>query len=88
MRKRTYKSTKYACYIGYIVQAVINNLSPLLFVIFSTEFNISFKRLSTLITINFVTQMIIDISSVKFVDKIGYRILSVLSQFITFIGLA
>ena len=88
MKKRNFKSTKHACYTGYIVQAVINNIAPLLFVIFSTQFNISFERLSILITVNFVTQMIIDISSVKFIDKIGYRILSVSSQFITFLGLA
>ena len=88
MKQRTYKSTKYACYTGYVVQAVINNLAPLLFVIFSRRFEITLERLSVLITINFITQTIIDVASVKFVDKIGYRILSVLSQSVTFLGLA
>ena len=71
MKQRTYKSTKYACYTGYVVQAVINNLAPLLFVIFSRRFEITLERLSVLITINFITQTIIDVASVKFVDKIG-----------------
>lgn len=88
MKQRTYKSTKYACYTGYVVQAVINNLAPLLFVIFSRRFEITLERLSVLITINFITQTIIDVASVKFVDIIGYRILSVLSQSVTFLGLA
>ncbi|MGN0570228.1 MAG: MFS transporter [Candidatus Fimenecus sp.] len=88
MKQRTYQSTKYACYTGYVVQAVINNLAPLMFVIFSNRFNISLGRLSTLITVNFITQTVIDIASVKFVDKIGYRILSVMSQAVTFAGLA
>ncbi|MGN0539333.1 MAG: MFS transporter [Candidatus Fimenecus sp.] len=88
MKQRTYQSTKYACYTGYVVQAVINNLAPLLFVIFSKRFEITLERLSVLITINFITQTIIDVASVKFVDKIGYRILSVLSQAVTFLGLA
>lgn len=87
MRQRTYQSTKNACYLGYVVQAVINNLAPLLFVIFSESFNISLERLSVLITVNFITQTAVDIASVKFVDKIGYRILSVLSQAVTFFGL-
>lgn len=87
MKQRTYQSTKYACYTGYVVQAVINNLAPLLFVIFSKRFEITLERLSVLITINFITQTIIDVASVKFVDKIGYRILSVLSQAVTFLGL-
>lgn len=87
MKHRTYQSTKYACYTGYVVQAVINNLAPLLFVIFSKRFEITLERLSVLITINFITQTIIDVASVKFVDKIGYRILSVLSQAVTFLGL-
>ena len=30
----TYKHTRYACYAGYITQAIINNLAPLLFIIF------------------------------------------------------
>lgn len=87
MKKRTFQSTKYACYTGYVVQAIINNLAPLLFVIFSEKFNISLQRLALLITVNFVTQTIVDIASVKFVDRIGYRILSVASQFTAFLGL-
>ena len=88
MRKRTFTGTKVACYIGYVVQGIINNIAPLLFVIFSEKFNISLSKLSLLITINFGTQLVVDTLSIKFVDKIGYKRLAILSQAITFIGLS
>ncbi len=88
MKSRTYNSTKVACYIGYIVQGIINNIAPLLFVIFSGKFNITLSKLSFLITINFGTQLVVDLLMIKFADKIGYRILAVVSQAIAFIGLA
>ena len=39
----TYKDTLIACYLGYITQAIVNNLAPLLFIIFQDEFSISFE---------------------------------------------
>ena len=88
MRNRTFTGTKIACYIGYIVQGIINNIAPLLFVIFSDKFDISLARLSLLITINFGTQLIVDTLSIRFVDKIGYKKLAIISQAVTFIGLS
>lgn len=88
MRNRTFTGTKIACYIGYIVQGIINNIAPLLFVIFSEKFDITLSRLSLLITINFGTQLLIDTLSIKFVDVIGYKKLAILSQAVTFVGLS
>ncbi len=87
MRNRTFTGTKIACYTGYIVQGIINNIAPLLFVIFSDKFDISLDRLALLITINFATQLIVDTISIKFADVIGYKILAVVSQGIAFLGL-
>lgn len=83
----SYKRTRLSCYTGYFVQAIINNLPPLLFIIFNEQFGIDLKRLSLLITVNFVSQTAIDLFAIKFSDKIGYKILSVLSQGVTAIGL-
>lgn len=83
----SYKRTKLSCYTGYFVQAIINNLPPLLFIVFHEQFGIDLKRLSALITINFVSQIMVDLFAVKFSDKIGYKILSVLSQSVTAVGL-
>ena len=88
MSKRTFQGTKIACYIGYIVQGIINNIAPLLFVIFSDKFDITLSKLSLLITINFGTQLLVDTSSIKFVDIIGYKKLAVISQAVTFVGLS
>ncbi len=88
MKNRTFTGTKIACYTGYIVQGIINNIAPLLFVIFSDKFDISLDKLALLITINFATQLVVDTLSIKFADIIGYKILAVISQGIAFIGLA
>lgn len=88
MKNRTFTGTKVACYTGYIVQGIINNIAPLLFVIFSDKFYITLDRLALLITINFATQLIVDTLSIKFADMIGYKILSVVSQGTAFVGLA
>lgn len=71
--KLTDKHTLYASYLGYITQAIINNLPPLLFVTFQTQFDIPLTKISALITMNFVVQIIVDLISAKYVDKIGYR---------------
>lgn len=38
--KKNYSLTLVACYIGYVIQAIVNNLSPLLFARFSVQFGI------------------------------------------------
>lgn len=42
--KLTAKHTIYGCYLGYITQAIVNNLPPLLFLTFHNQFGISLKR--------------------------------------------
>lgn len=71
--KLTYRHTIAACFVGYIVQAVVNNFVPLLFIMFTTQFDISLDRIAILISVNFGVQLLIDLLSTRFVDKIGYR---------------
>ncbi|MCD8119333.1 MAG: MFS transporter [Lachnospiraceae bacterium] len=73
VRKENYTHTIYACYVGYIVQAIINNLPPLLFLTFEQSMGISISRIGLLITINFGTQIVVDFLAAKYVDRIGYR---------------
>ena len=87
MIKRTFKATKIACYAGYFAQAIINNLAPLLFVIFSNQFNIDIGTIGSLILINFATQMTVDAVSVKLIDKVGYKKITVSAHLLAFIGL-
>ena len=78
----------YACFIGYIVQAVVNSFVPLLFVTFQTEYHIPLTQITLLITVNFVIQLVVDLLSAGFVDKIGYRPCIVAAHFFCAFGLA
>ena len=71
--KLTYKHTKYAAYIGYITQAIVNNLPALLFVTFNTDYGISLEKIGLLVTLNFGVQILVDLMAVKYIDRIGYR---------------
>lgn len=62
-----------ACFVGYIVQAIINNFAPLLFVTFNRSYGISLSLIGAMITVNFGVQLLVDLLSAKLVDKIGYR---------------
>ena len=78
--KQDYQKTMYACFIGYIVQAVINSFVPLLFVTFQNTYHIPLSQITLLITINFVVQLCVDLLSAGFVDKIGYRASMILAH--------
>ena len=45
---------------GFIVQAINNNLTPLLFVVFQDEFGLNLSLLSSVILVNFLTQLCVD----------------------------
>lgn len=68
-----YNKTITACFVGYIVQAVVNNFTPLLFLYFQRNYHIPLSQITLLVTFNFGIQLLIDLLSVGFVDKIGYR---------------
>ena len=78
--KQDYQKTMYACFIGYIVQAVVNSFVPLLFVTFQNTYHIPLSQITLLITINFVVQLCVDLLSAGFVDKIGYRASMILAH--------
>ena len=85
--KKSYKSTMCACFTGYIVQAIVNNFAPLLFVTFQKTFDIPLSQITALITVNFVILLLIDLLSAGFIDKIGYRASAVLSHVFAAVGL-
>ncbi|MBT1166639.1 MFS transporter [Bifidobacterium simiarum] len=68
-----YDRTVVACFNGYVTQAVVNNFLPLLFVTLSTSLHMTLTELSSLITVNFVTQLAVDVFAGKYVDRIGYK---------------
>lgn len=78
--KDKYQKTMYACFAGYIVQAIVNNFVPLLFLTFESSYNIPLSQITMLITFNFGIQLIVDLLSTKFVDRIGYRVSIVIAH--------
>ena len=68
-----YTKTIYACFTGYVVQAIVNNFVPLLFLTFTAEYGISLGRITALIAVNFGVQLTVDLLSALTADKIGYR---------------
>ena len=69
------------------VQAIINNLGPLLFLTFQESLGVSIEKIGFLITINFGVQIIVDMIAAKYVDRIGYRKCIVFAHIATTIGL-
>ena len=85
--KNNYNHTIYASYIGFISQAIVNNFAPLLFLTFQSTYKISLEKITLLVTINFGIQLIVDLVSVKFVDKIGYKTSAVMAHLCAGLGL-
>ena len=44
--KDKYQKTIYACFIGYVVQAVVNNFVPLLFLTFEKTYGIPLSKIT------------------------------------------
>ncbi len=86
--KNPYSSTLFACYIGYITQAIVVNLAPLFFVIFQNRFAISYMDLANLVLITFVVQIATDAVMIKLTARFGYRRSAVAAHVFAAIGLA
>ena len=84
---KKYTYTIYACYLGYVVQAIINNLAPLLFLTFERSFQISIEQIGLLITVNFGIQIVTDFLAARYVDRIGYRAAILMAHILSVIGL-
>ena len=85
--KPAYQKTMIACFIGYIVQAIVNNFVPLLFVTFQKTYQIPLSQITLLITINFMIQLLVDLLSAGFIDRIGYRASILIAHICSFAGL-
>ncbi len=83
----SYKSTAIACYIGNFVQAIVINLTPILFIPLRIQYGFSYSQLGLLVLINFTTQVSVDILLSGLADKHGFRGLCVLGQVLAILGL-
>ena len=85
--KNHYNKTITACFVGYIVQAIVNNFTPLLFLFFQRSYHIPLSQITLLVTFNFGIQLLVDLLSVGFVDKIGYRASMIMAHVLSAAGL-
>ncbi|MDD7200742.1 MAG: MFS transporter [Sphaerochaetaceae bacterium] len=70
---RSYRLTAKACYLSYVVQALVINLPPLLFASFARLYGINERQMGFLILLIFSVQIVIDLLSTPLSRLLGYR---------------
>lgn len=85
--EKNYNKTIMACFVSYIVQAIVNNFVPLLFLTFQRTYQIPLSQITALVGFNFGVQLLVDLLSVKFIDKLGYRVSMVMAHIFSAAGL-
>ncbi len=85
--ERKYLPTLLSGYVGFFVQAIVNNFLPILFIVFQDIYGLGYEKLGNLIVFNFATQMLVDLLSPKIISIIGYRKTAFLSQMTAAAGL-
>lgn len=86
MKDKNYGITKAACYMSNVSMALVSNLSPLLFLTFNKEYNISFTLLGLLVLVNFCTQLGVDLLFSFFSRKFNIERTVRITPFITTAG--
>lgn len=87
MQTVNYKRTKFACYSAYFTMSSVFCLPPLLFVTFHESYGISWTLLGTLVLVNFITQLGIDLIFTFFSRKFNPKIIVRVMPIITATGL-
>lgn len=85
--KLSYNHTIYAGYLGYVTQAIVNNFAPLLFLTFARQFGLGLDRIALITTVNFSVQLLVDLTSARLIDRIGYRVSAVAAHVFAAAGL-
>lgn len=86
--KDRYKSTRFCCYMCFIIQAIIVNFPPLLFLHFSTGYGIPLSKIALLVMINFTCQFTLDMLAAIFAKHINYKTMVVTANILSTVGLA
>lgn len=85
-KTKNYQHTIYACYIGYICQAMNNNFAPLLFLTFQSQYGLTLEHIALLTSLNFAVQLATDAVAAKVSDRIGYRVCLVSAHVFCLLG--
>jgi len=87
LKEQNFKRTKYSCYFAYISTSSIFGLPPLLFMTFREMYGISYTLLGTLVLVNFLTQMSIDLIFTFFSKHFNIRKTIITMPILTSLGL-
>lgn len=87
VKRKNYKKTLVACYLGFVTQAISANFAPLLFLTFKSTYGITLEKIAMIPLVFYLTQLLVDLAATKFADKIGYRTCVVVSQLLSSVGL-
>ncbi len=82
-----YMKTKIACYSGFVVQAIVNNFLPILFIVLQDSYKLSYEALGRIVLFNFCTQIVADFLTPKITSYLGYKKCAAMSQLVAAIGL-
>lgn len=86
-RRKNYKKTLVACYLGFVTQAIAANFTPLLFLTFRSSYGITLEKIALIPMVFYFAQLLIDLAATRFADRIGYRTCVVASQILSAVGL-
>ncbi len=70
---QNFRLTRLGCYLCFIIQAIIINFPPVLFLIFSQSYGVPLSMITLLVIINFACQFIMDSLSALFASRLNYR---------------
>ncbi|MFI3167992.1 MAG: MFS transporter [Bacillota bacterium] len=70
---KTYKATTLGAFSGIFMQAIVCNLTPVIFICIMDIYGLTYVDLGTLVMVNFLMQMTADISFSGVIDKVGYK---------------
>ena len=84
---KNYRRVKYGCYMTNFGMSIVGNLSPLLFLTFRDIYGISYTLLGTLVLINFVSQLGIDLIFSFFSHKFNIQKTVKVMPYISIVGL-
>ncbi len=86
-KNNRYGLTVCACCLGYLLQAVVVNVSPLLFITLKEQFMLTYSQLGLLVLTNFVAQFCCDLFFGSILDRCRFRTLAKASAVIAGLGL-
>lgn len=75
------------CQLGMFIQAMVINLTPLLFIPLKEQLGLSYEQVGRLVLVNFLTQMAVDLICTVLADRVNVKPLTVAANLLAGLGL-